>query len=534
VLPGQARSYVAAEGISAEVHLFTDGCFDVPKEEDFDASKLVLNYHPIGQPGAGAVDNVGIVTVGGQRDDKKGSEDTASTLRIFATVRNDRPRDCSVKVMMKWQLANDPDVHEREQTIALHARTVPEKEEDKEVVDVRHEENVSFELPNMPLSGVVLVKVWLADHHDKFPLDDQAWMVIGLSRKVRIAVVSEGNDPDGDTIDKQLAGNKLLRGFFDQPGVAMKAEVHGLRPSDLNDKELYLDPAAEGRFDLVIFDRCAPLLERDMPKANTWFIFDVPPPWSKASLPRLQNVEIKNATSLHPLMKYLTGLDEINFTEAFRFEELPPPRQRLLETGAKKDAKDADNDDTSVLFLLNRGQYRDLVQTFPLVDNRNQACTNWFKKVSFPLFLDNIVEEHGRINKVSVQEVLRPGGDIQFRPGTGAPEVHVLQIDSANGPPESVPIIVKSSGPGEFLYKDVDRLGLYKAVWKDGEEYFAVNLLDRKETDIQPHESIKLGTQQVMGTAASGAPRDLWKWIALGALCLLLVEWGLYHLRFFM
>ncbi len=526
-LPGQARSYVAAEGIAAEVHLFSDGRFPMPKEE-FDASNLVLNYHPIGQPGAYSVDNVGIVTLSASMDEKKVNQ--TATLRVFAAVRNYRTREAAVKVKMRWWLQNDPDVRYREQGLTLRPHSDAEPDPKEGSSDIRSEDNVIFELPNMPISAVVLVHVWLDNHHDQFPLDDQAWLVVGLARKARIVVVSEGNNPEGDTVEKQLAGNRLLRAFFGQPDMALKAEVRGLRPSDLTDKALYLDPAAGGRFDLVIFDRCAPANKEMLPEANTYFIFDVPPPWKKSALRRLKGVEIVNATSLNPLMRHLTGLDEIAFTEAFRFEDLPLPRQRLLETAARKDGGDPNNDDTAVLFTLRRGHYTDLIQAFPLVNDKSEACTNWFTKLSFPLFLDNVVEQLGNIGQVSVQELLRPGQVKTFRPGGAAAEVRVMAVDA---PRTAQPMLAKPAGPGEFLFQETERLGLYQATWEGGEEYFAVNLLDANESNIQPLETIQVGTQTVVASETGGQPRDLWKWLAVAALGLLLLEWFLYHQRFF-
>ena len=47
--PAQARTYVAAEGIAAEVHLFSDGRF--PDVSGFAAGNLDLNYHRIGKAG---------------------------------------------------------------------------------------------------------------------------------------------------------------------------------------------------------------------------------------------------------------------------------------------------------------------------------------------------------------------------------------------------------------------------------------------------------------------------------------------------
>ena len=85
-------------------------------------------------------------------------------------------------------------------------------------------------------------------------------------------------------------------------------------------------PARAGEFDLVIFDRCAPAREDQLPRGNTLFIGRPPPPWkldgtdpegAAASMSRKsQNPVVKGWTSQHGLLRYLTGLHEIGISEA--------------------------------------------------------------------------------------------------------------------------------------------------------------------------------------------------------------------------
>jgi len=64
----------------------------------------------------------------------------------------------------------------------------------------------------------------------------------------------------------------------------------------------------------VIFDRCAPEDEKDLPLANTYFIGAVPPPWKWDDLPEAKDAQILSPTSPHPLMRGLTGLDAVSYT----------------------------------------------------------------------------------------------------------------------------------------------------------------------------------------------------------------------------
>ena len=51
------------------------------------------------------------------------------------------------------------------------------------------------------------------------------------------------------------------------------------KPAQLKDSGSYTQPARDGKYDLVIFDRCGPEREEDLPRSNTFFVGYPPPPW---------------------------------------------------------------------------------------------------------------------------------------------------------------------------------------------------------------------------------------------------------------
>src|SRR5262249_61326181 len=73
---------------------------------------------------------------------------------------------------------------------------------------------------------------------DDFPLDDEAWIVIGVTRKARVLIVGHNND--------------VLHAFFDDDSTREVAHVTYMSPTDLA-KDVYRKPARNGDFDLVIF-----------------------------------------------------------------------------------------------------------------------------------------------------------------------------------------------------------------------------------------------------------------------------------------
>jgi len=503
--PSKARTYVTADGIAADVHLFSDGGFS--DADRFAAGNLDLKYHRIGKPGPEAVDNVGIVAFNANRHPKD-----PTRLKVFAHVLNFRNKPIDVKLDLEWRLQGQDDFKLKDQTLHLEARrfTPADPEKNEPDMDVPGSAEANFELPDIDEGATLVLHARLNGVHDAYPLDDEAWLVVGVVRKARVLIVTEGNE--------------ILSNFFDQAATAKVANVSYLKPADLADEGKYRRPAREGAFDLVIFDRCAPDNEEALPLGHTFFIDDVPPPWKRKDQPPLKGVQIRNPSSTHPLMRHLTALDEIAFTSAFRFELSPdkdprvPPRvPRLLETDRE----------TAVLFALPRRSFTDLVLAFPLANSKGEWYTTWNLKLSFPVFLRNVLYGLGNVSDAAAEEALAPGEVKSIRPDVAVAEVEVF--DAGGKPVERI----SRSAQGDFLFQKTDGPGVYWARWDGGQRGFAVGLLDRAESNLQPRDSIQVGSQRLAAGTSQGQPYDTWKWVAVLALLLLVLEWVFYHRRVF-
>jgi hypothetical protein len=195
---------------------------------------------------------------------------------------------------------------------------------------------------------------------------------------------------------------------------------------------------------------------------------------------------------------------------------------RLLETEG----------DVAVLFALPRGVFTDLVLTFPLVNDKGQYATNWYKKLSFPRFFRNVLYVLGKIRDGSAEKNVPPGEIIALQPSAAVKEVVVTL-------PDRKEIKLKSGPAGDFSYKDTEQVGVYQVDWKGGQRLFAVNLHDPDEapdvdeSDVQPRDEVRIGAQRLAASAGRNQTRETWKWVAVAALVLLVVEWGLYHRRIF-
>ena len=85
-----------------------------------------------------------------------------------------------------------------------------------------------------------------------------------------------------------------------------------------------------------------------------------------------------------------------------------------------------------------------------------------------------------------------------------------------------------------FTYEQTERLGIYQVQWSGAtQQRFAVNLLDAGESNLEPRPAFRVGDVRVVAGQTPRQPRDLWKYVALAAFALLLVEWYFYNRRIY-
>jgi hypothetical protein len=185
------------------------------------------------------------------------------------------------------------------------------------------------------------------------------------------------------------------------------------------------------------------------------------------------------------------------------------------------------------LFTLSRQSYTDLVQTFAIMSDDGRFNTTWPLKESFPLFLRNVVYVLGNVSDAAGEETVQPGQVKALRPDMAIKEIEVVPpgpkgLPDGSGKPQSL----KRGTRPDFSYGDTEHVGVYEVRWAGKpQRNFAVNLLDADESNIEPRMEIQIGQDSIKAGKARGTPRDTWKWVALGALGLLLLEWYVYNRR---
>ena len=174
--------------------------------------------------------------------------------------------------------------------------------------------------------------------------------------------------------------------------------------------------------------------------------------------------------------------------------------------------------------------------TFPLVSEGGDLITNWPLQPSFPLFFRNVLYQFGNVDDAVRSMTVQPGEPAVLRPEAG---VQVVRVTS----PDDKTVELKRGNRPDFVYMDTDKVGVYGVAAaataqpdankadNGGKRSFTVNLLDANESNIEPREEIRIGTERFSAGRDTPQPRELWKWILVLAVVLLMVEWYIYNKR---
>lgn len=340
------------------------------------------------------------------------------------------------------------------------------------------------------------------DVADSNPVDNVAFAAVRPPRRIKVLLVTPGN----------LALEAAM-----STGRCRQISVTEVRdPEYLNEAE-YQARAKQGEFALIVFDRCAP---KAMPLASTLFIGIAPP---SAEEPSADDWTIGEASSpvlildvdrSHPITQFLE-MSSIIIVEGMTVK--PPEGGKVLMT----------SDSGPALGLVQRGPFQDAVLGFSVAVNEN---TDWGLRRSFPVFVYAAIESLGGGEAESSATSIRPGEPMRI--GL-APQIVECVVETPGG--AKWPLV--RSSDSRFLFTRTDELGIYKVYAKDsGEllETFCVNLFSSRESDVRAVNTIDLGSNAVVADSSLVRSRqEIWRWLLLAGLVLLIVEWGLFNRRVF-
>jgi hypothetical protein len=344
--------------------------------------------------------------------------------------------------------------------------------------------SVSFALTSSE-GGMLEVRCLPRPQDNRLSSDDAAWALLAPPKSLSALLVSSGNAP----LESALKACPLARldvrtpAEFDANQAAMEAQMP---------------------YDVVILDRHAPA---KLPRGR-YLVFGQPPPASSAKAgPELKNQQVVDWRGRHPVLQY------VNLTNLFAAKcwklELPAGGAVLAEFGSGP-----------ALALLSREGSVFLLAPFDCLE------TNWPFEPGFVLFCYNATSFLGadaRQEQAGALRVNEPLSLEHLPAGTQA------QLSG----PGIAPQTLMASPSGAIRFGGANRAGVYQMDVKGRPAArFPVNLLDAQESDIAPADELALAGQKIAAQAGSGkANLELWPWLALLGLGLILLEWIIYNRR---
>ena len=151
----------------------------------------------------------------------------------------------------------------------------------------------------------------------------------------------------------------------------------------------------------------------------------------------------------------------------------------------------------------------------------------WPYRTSFPIFLQNAMEWLNPSSANAGEFLVKAGEPFRFTLANAANSVDVTMPDGAK---KAIPLDKNSR---EIVFGETTKQGIYKLRAGTNELSFCVNLMDAAESDIRPRDELPIGKfgAGVVATKIERTTTELWRWIALAGLCVLMFEWWWYHKR---
>jgi len=454
----------------AKVFILSDGKFDDVR--DFSLGNLEPVFVPIGTAAAA---NVGILTLSTRRHEIRSDQ-----LQAFARLENFGPSDVSVGL-----------------ELLLDGRMI---DADRMSIAAGGTKQVAFDLGSVT-SGVLTLRATAADH---LAVDNEAYAVISPPRLANVLLLTPGNETLQWVLQTAAAG--AIAAVQVQPLAFLKTAA-------------YRKQSAARNFDFILYDRCRP---DEMPQANTLFIGAVPPAPGWSAKPAVGGPQIIDVNPAHPIMQWI-DMGDVRIAEGM---PLVVPRGGSVLV---------DSDVGPLLAIAPREAFEDAVLGFAILAEKSIAggkpevayLTDWSIRASFPIFALNLLKYFGRQWEITDSGSVLPGQPVTIRVPSDRTR---LTVEMPHGTAEIRPI-----RPGEFSFTFTDHPGVYQV--RDGEtivQRFAVNLFDRRESDIRPRAELafKIGHVKVVAQSTwTAARREIWRTLLGLALVVLSLEWYMYWKR---
>jgi hypothetical protein len=341
-------------------------------------------------------------------------------------------------------------------------------------LDAGQRETVIFSSPGA-YTSILELKL---DSDDNLAVDNQAWAIVPNQETVNILLVTAGN-------------LYLQRALNLDPRVQLAVTA----------PENYSGPKD---FDIVVFDAFSP---EELIDGNYVFISAVPsmPDWSMGDV--IEFPAIVDWNRFHALNKYLSYENlEINHCKNLA---VPDWVEIILESS-----------ETPLIASFIQQKIRGVVIGFDVYDS------SWPLRVSFPIFFSNMLDwfmkqERDNLAAIRVGEIL----------SVQTPET-LEETYELSGPDGYAKTVGFNENVPQYI-SDINRSGVYD--YNNDEErfqQFAFNLASSFESNITPVSSLVIGTTEFAGdTEAVTQNQEIWRYLVIIALIIVIVEWFIYTRR---
>ncbi|MFA6043925.1 MAG: BatA and WFA domain-containing protein [Phycisphaerales bacterium] len=560
----EGQGLIAGEPMA--IHMFSDG--RIP-----DAAKATpgpddnVEFHRLGQPDSA---NVGIVGIRSER-----SFENPTNLSVFVSLQNNQPleRNVDVEILIDGtgkgiKSATIPAASKSGLGLngAEEARAEARQREALQATGVKPVDAPATTKDTLQpgLTGVVftidrsdgaVVQARVRDPGsgepptgDVMSIDDSAWLVVPPARKLAVALVQPG-------------GNLFLSSVLS--GLPLSRLVE-LTP------EQFAQRAAAGslaEFDVIILDRWLPQGAKKSPggeapaggvpppagasatagaasPAGTPAAAPAPAAPSDADLPpgrylilgdaplRLsgQSSGIKvvgegGSSAIvdwrrdHPLLRNV-NLDGLNIAKSRKVEVLPGSGATAL----------AWSDAGPILIDTITGDVHAVVVPFDVAES------DWPFNVSFVVFIAQATSYLGDDVDGGALRQIQPGTVLTDRLPPGASDA---SLKLPGGASQTIGI----GADGRVVFGPLKDVGVYELSWKGtagatdtktdagAKRYYASSLLDSQESDVAAEDRVDLANKQALAQAKAPevGRKQLWPWLLLAGMGVLMVEWFVYN-----
>lgn len=471
-----------------ELYVFTDGRVGPLENVALDA-RVPLHYVKLGR----STENVGIVGL-----DVRAPAVVGDATRIFVTLANTGTAGVEVGVdVRRTDPTKPPPAPGKKDEGLFGSRSVK--------LAPGAVQSIPFEASVPSGASVQMVQVSL-DHlggGDALPADDVAWGLLRPQEPIKLLLVTPGNL----FLDSALKEDPLV--WKDGKGQIPVLEPEGFAA-------LSQDKLAE--YDLIVLDRTSP---KALPPGNYLCFAALPPFPGLDDLGSMNEWKILDWDEAHDVARF------VNFGTL------------VLPTGQKLKPRDQDTvivraNHGPLVLEAKDGDRRAVIVAFDLMSLPLEGA--WTFDPSYPIFLANSVRYLGGGGKHRKDELLvRTGGVAELRfPATSASATVTPPADG--GAPYDIKI---RTGDEVLRVATLDHAGIYKAELKaEGKTeplrttFFAANLADVDESAIAPAKELTVAGKKVVGDeSAEESNQDMWKWAAIAALVLIMIEWWVYNRR---